>query len=57
MRDFSVKVTRTTLIIGKNYPYHWQELPLSLARTTLIIGKNYPYHWQELPLYSFSPQK
>ncbi|MCQ2866624.1 hypothetical protein JT176_06300, partial [Helicobacter pylori] len=36
-------MARTTLIVGKNYPYRWQELPLSLARTTLIVGKNYPF--------------
>ncbi|PUD20594.1 hypothetical protein C2S04_02265 [Helicobacter pylori] len=33
----------SSLIIGKKFPYHWQEVPLSLARSSLIIGKKLPF--------------
>ncbi|WP_390576596.1 hypothetical protein, partial [Helicobacter pylori] len=47
---------RSSLIVGKKFPYRWQEVPLSLARSSLIVGKKFPYRWQEVPLYSFSPK-
>ncbi len=31
------------LIVGKKFPYRWQEVPLSLARSYLIVGKKLPF--------------
>ncbi|CAK00485.1 hypothetical protein pHac1_4 (plasmid) [Helicobacter acinonychis str. Sheeba] len=33
----------SSLIVGKKFPYRWQEVPLSLARSSLIVGKKFPF--------------
>ncbi len=46
----------SSLIVGKKFPYRWQEVPLSLARSSLIVGKKFPFihfHPKNEKPYSF----